>query len=208
MKCSAESCTRHAAFRVFDLRAVSSQRGPTVCERHAREIVDRYQVKPVQNNIQMPGTASLAFAVACIVMHEANDAAAVYLQAADGQCFLLQTGKMEGWMLCSLLSRSGRKHRPLTHEAMSSLVEALGGTFNEAVIDGLAKDEYRAELHVFETGRLHLIDVRAIDAVAVALAANVPLHIKPELFQVNADWSSRHDVLQELTRAGPILNTP
>ncbi len=67
--------------------------------------------------------------------------------------------------------------RPLTHDLIVSSIENLGGKLQDILISDLRDKTYYAKLRVQQDGELHEIDCRPSDAVAVALAANVPIYV-------------------------------
>lgn len=84
----------------------------------------------------------------------------------------------------SLQLRKERRRfvRPLTHDLLDDMVERLGGQILRVQIDGLQKDIFTSTIFLAQGDRLHQIDARPSDAVALALGHRAPLYIKSQLF--------------------------
>jgi uncharacterized protein len=63
--------------------------------------------------------------------------------------------------------------RPLTHDLFVDVLEKLGATIREVVIADLADETYRARILLELDGRIHEIDARPSDALALAVRAGV-----------------------------------
>ena len=67
--------------------------------------------------------------------------------------------------------------RPLTHDLIVNVVDALGGELDSVVISELREHTYYAKLRVRMDGELIEIDARPSDAIAVAVTCDPPLPI-------------------------------
>jgi len=77
--------------------------------------------------------------------------------------------------------------RPLSHDLMRRLLEALGGKLERVVISGLKEGIFYATLHVrTSTGEVKEIDARPSDSVALALRTRSPIYIDDEVFEQSA----------------------
>ena len=77
--------------------------------------------------------------------------------------------------------------RPLSHDLMKRLHEALGGTLERVVISNLKEGTFYATLYVrTPTGELKEIDARPSDSVALALRTRSPIYIADEVFEQSA----------------------
>lgn len=204
-KCRIEECNALAKFRLFELAFPTAERNPLFCQEHAVDALQRYIHPPFMAALDLSETQPAEFKIACIAMHDDNDAAAVYLHGADGRCLLLNTGKLEGWALCALLSRRRRKERPLSHEAIVNAIVCLGGSLRQVVIGTPSDGEYRATLEVTRAADSFSIDVRAVDGLALALAANVVIRVEDDTPGASVQDLSPHAVAAKLSTAGPIL---
>jgi uncharacterized protein len=73
--------------------------------------------------------------------------------------------------------KSYRAPRPLTHDLLVNIVEALGAELDSVVISDLRDHTYFAKLRIRQEGEIIEIDSRPSDAIAVAVTCNPPLPI-------------------------------
>ena len=66
--------------------------------------------------------------------------------------------------------------RPLTHDLFAGVLEELGATIREVVIADLADETFHARILIDAGGRLHEIDSRPSDALALAVRAGVRIY--------------------------------
>lgn len=65
--------------------------------------------------------------------------------------------------------------RPLTHDLLRSVIDALGAQISYILVNDLANDTFYARLYLDVDGRAIEIDSRPSDAIALAVRANVPI---------------------------------
>jgi len=63
--------------------------------------------------------------------------------------------------------------RPLTHDLLASVLAEIGATVREVVIADLAEETFHARIMVEAGGRIHEVDARPSDALALALRVGV-----------------------------------
>jgi hypothetical protein len=82
-----------------------------------------------------------------------------------------------GWEAQSIaLEMEGIKPpRPLTHDLLKNIVDALGSTITEVTISDLRDGTFYAKLHV--DGTDEEIDSRPSDAIALAVRFSVPMYV-------------------------------
>lgn len=71
--------------------------------------------------------------------------------------------------------------RPLTHDLIVSIVEALNMTLEKVIIHSLQKDTFYASLILQQGENRKEIDARPSDAIAVALRTNAPIWVMEEV---------------------------
>ncbi len=77
--------------------------------------------------------------------------------------------------------------RPLSHDLMKRLLEALGGTLEKVVISSIQEGTFYATLYVrTASGEVKEIDARPSDSVALALRTRSPIYIADEVFEQSA----------------------
>jgi len=76
-----------------------------------------------------------------------------------------------------------RAPRPLTHDLLVNIVEALGAELDSVVISELRDHTYFAKLRVRQDGEIIEIDSRPSDAIAVAVTCNpqLPIYVAEEV---------------------------
>ncbi len=65
--------------------------------------------------------------------------------------------------------------RPLTHDLLRSVIDALGAQINCVIVNDLTNDTFYARLLLDVDGKSVEIDSRPSDAIALAVRANVPI---------------------------------
>jgi bifunctional DNase/RNase len=74
--------------------------------------------------------------------------------------------------------------RPLTHDLLASVVEALGGTVERVDVSSLEDGVYRATLHLASPERDgRTVDCRPSDGLAVALRTNAPVFVEERVLR-------------------------
>lgn len=68
--------------------------------------------------------------------------------------------------------------RPLTHDILKTVIDALGGTVLRVEISDLKNDIFYATLFIDAKGKLIEIDARSSDALALAVRAKVPVYVQ------------------------------
>jgi bifunctional DNase/RNase len=81
--------------------------------------------------------------------------------------------------------------RPLTHDLLGSVIQALNGRLTQVVINQLADETFYAKLIIDAGGRHVEVDSRPSDAIALALRAKAPIFVSA---QVVADGTIPADV--------------
>jgi hypothetical protein len=73
--------------------------------------------------------------------------------------------------------------RPLTHDLMKDMLDALDIGVERVVITELRGSTYYAELHLLRQGARTVVSSRPSDAVAIAVRAETPLFVSDELME-------------------------
>ena len=66
--------------------------------------------------------------------------------------------------------------RPLTHDLLRSIIDALGATVSYILVSDLANDTFFARIAMEVDGKSLEIDSRPSDAIALAVRAQVPIY--------------------------------
>lgn len=66
--------------------------------------------------------------------------------------------------------------RPLTHDLLHSLIDALGATINSIIVSDLKNDTFYAKIILNVDGKQMEVDSRPSDALALAVRAEAPIY--------------------------------
>lgn len=67
--------------------------------------------------------------------------------------------------------------RPMTHDLLKSLVEALGARVERVVVDNLRENTFYASIYLRSCGEERRLDARPSDAIALALRTGAPIWV-------------------------------
>jgi len=112
-----------------------------------------------------------------IVMSDIMEQQTIVLKEVDGDRQLsIVIGQFEASSINKRVKRV-ESVRPLTHNLLVNVIEALGGEPDSVLINDLRDHTYYARLRVKHQGELVEIDSRPSDAIAVAVNCDPPLPI-------------------------------
>ncbi|MCX7428623.1 MAG: bifunctional nuclease family protein [Planctomycetia bacterium] len=118
-----------------------------------------------------------------IIISEINDQQVIYLREINGQrTFPILIGIFEATSIDRRVKQY-QAPRPLTHDLLVSVVENLGGEFQDVVINELRDHTYFAKLRIRHEGELVEVDARPSDAIAVAVTCDpvLPIYVAEEV---------------------------
>ncbi|MBD3169652.1 MAG: bifunctional nuclease family protein [candidate division Zixibacteria bacterium] len=118
-------------------------------------------------------------------------------------------GHYEAWAIGMELSGVVPK-RPLTHDLLSSVLNATGNRISRIEITELKEQTFYAMLHIkTESGDVK-VDARPSDSIALALKNKVPIFVNSDLFSLSADQkkmqglpSSEESLKERLKKINP-----
>lgn len=67
--------------------------------------------------------------------------------------------------------------RPLTHDLLKSVIDNLGGTVIEIIVNELRENTFYAKIILDVSGLTNEIDARPSDAIALAVRAGAPIYV-------------------------------
>ncbi|HDN86514.1 MAG: bifunctional nuclease family protein [Candidatus Omnitrophota bacterium] len=73
--------------------------------------------------------------------------------------------------------------RPLTHDLMKSLFDALEVRLEKVVIDKLVDSTFHAKLFLITKEGTKVVDARPSDSIALAVRTNSPVFVEEEVFR-------------------------
>ena len=113
-----------------------------------------------------------------IIISEISDNQVIYLKEVDGdRQFPILIGIFEATSIDRRVKTTSRPPRPLTHDLVLNVAEALGGEIECVVISDLQEQTYFAHLRIKRGDELLEIDTRPSDAIAIAVTYHPPLPI-------------------------------
>ncbi|MEO8498329.1 MAG: bifunctional nuclease family protein [Planctomycetota bacterium] len=118
-----------------------------------------------------------------IIISEINEQQVIYLKEVDGERqFPILIGIFEATSIDRRV-KSDKPLRPLTHDLLVSIVDALGGELDSVVINDLREHTYYAKLRIRVNGELVEIDSRPSDAIAVAVTCEprLPIYVSEDV---------------------------
>lgn len=108
----------------------------------------------------------------------------IFLEEVDGDRLLpIWIGTAEGQAIAIKFSGIVLP-RPMTHDLTLSIIKTLGYTVEKIVITDLKENTFYAELHLKNASKLHVIDSRPSDALAVAVRTGCPIYVSEKIFSV------------------------
>lgn len=116
--------------------------------------------------------------LARIIISEISDNQVIYLREVDGERqFPILIGIFEATNIDRRVKDQYQPPRPLTHDLIVNVAEALGAEVDSVVISELRDHTYFAHLRLKREGEIVEIDARPSDAIAVAVTFQPPLPI-------------------------------
>ncbi len=73
--------------------------------------------------------------------------------------------------------------RPLTHDLLKNVIEAMGGTVQYIVVSELRDDTFYARIVISMNGRTIEVDSRPSDAMNLAVRAGAPIYVAEEVME-------------------------
>jgi hypothetical protein len=113
-----------------------------------------------------------------IIISEISDNQVIYLKEVDGERqFPILIGIFEATSIDRRVKAAAKPPRPLTHDLVVNIAEALGGEVESVVISELQEQTYFAHLRIRRGDEIIEVDSRPSDAIAVAVTFQPPLPI-------------------------------
>ncbi len=95
--------------------------------------------------------------------------------------------------------------RPLTHDLMKNVIENLGGTISEIIINELRENTFYAKIILEISSMTNEIDSRPSDAIALAVRTGAPLYVSEDVMKIAAFVPSSEESEEEINSA---IDTP
>ena len=118
-----------------------------------------------------------------IVIRESSDHQYIYLQERTGpRSFPIVIGIYEAFEINRKVTGIDTA-RPLTHDLLRSAVGSLGGEIRGVEVDSLRNNTFHAKLLLEKDDHMLRVDCRPSDAIALAVAAHVPIHVEESVLE-------------------------
>ena len=136
-----------------------------------------------------------------IVITELAGEQVIFLKEKDGpRSFPIMIGINEAIAIDRRL-KGKEMPRPMTHDLMATIIEALGGKLERIVIGDLQDHTFIATLHIRRGGEIIQIDSRPSDAIALGVAFDTPIfvakHVLDEVTGVPGTVEDRMQLLRD-----------
>jgi len=127
------------------------------------------------------GAVPVQMDLARIIINENSDQHIIFLKEVDGErMFPIVIGIFEATSIDRRVKNQPTA-RPLTHDLLASVIDALGGELQDIHVNELHNHTYYAKLRVRRDGELIEIDSRPSDAIALAVAVDVPIYVAEDI---------------------------
>jgi bifunctional DNase/RNase len=179
------SCEKKAPFHLTWVEDDRCVREDHLCEAHARIALAVYneQTRSGAGTPRDLQDEEKRFGINLIVISEIDDHQVVYLREVDGdRYFPLQIGIFE----VTALDRRVKGYpspRPLTHDAMASVIREMGGELEDVLVDRVDRQNriYYAQSRIRQNGALTTVDMRPSDAFILAVTCQRPILLAKEV---------------------------
>lgn len=138
--------------------------------------------------------------VRALVMDPVSNMPVVILQEPDGNAYLpIWIGVCEANSIALVLEGVSTP-RPMTHDLVRSLVDAMGYTVDHILIHSLNDSVFLASIHLISReGAVCEVDSRPSDALAVALRAKADVLVDHEVLErARVEESSQEDAVRAI----------
>ncbi len=83
--------------------------------------------------------------------------------------------------------------RPLTHDLLKNIIDNLGGTISEIIIDELKENTFYAKIKLEISSMTNEVDSRPSDAIALAVRTGSPLFVSEDVMKIASFVPSSED---------------
>ena len=121
--------------------------------------------------------------LAQITMEDLSAAQTILLKEKDGdRGFSIVIGIFEAWAIKRIVEKEPFG-RPLTHDLLGDIINAMGGKLTKIVVTALRKSTYHASLYIEQDGRQVEVDARPSDAIALAMKVEATIFVSEQVFE-------------------------
>jgi uncharacterized protein len=118
-----------------------------------------------------------------ILITEMGDQQVIFLREKGGErTFPILIGTGEALAIDRRLKHIPTP-RPMTHDLLANVIEAMGGTLEKIVIGDLHEHTFIATLHIRHDGEIVEVDSRPSDAIALGAAFDTPIFVAQNVLE-------------------------
>ena len=173
MQCETKGCSSNAVFHITWVDSRHCKQEQHFCEEHAHQVLTNHDYSiPVGSGTPAFAAGARSFDIDVLIITEAYDQQCVYLHEVGGRRFVpIFIGIFEAAALDRHL-KGFESPRPLTHDAMADLIDALHGHLEDVVLSRLEDNCYFTDVRIRQNGELVSVDMRPSDAIILAVIEN------------------------------------
>ncbi len=121
--------------------------------------------------------------LARIVIQDTSDQQIIFLRERDGEReFPIVIGDAEALAIDRRL-KGYKRARPMTHDLMSDIIDALGAELEKIVINDLKNHTFYAKLVLRHRGEVVEVDSRPSDAIALGVASETAIFVSEHVLR-------------------------
>lgn len=118
-----------------------------------------------------------------IVIQDTSDQQIIFLRERGGSReFPIVIGDSEACAIDRRL-KGYKRARPMTHDLMADLIEALRGELEKIIISDLKNHTFYAKLVIRRDGEIVEVDSRPSDAIALGVASETPIFVSEQVLR-------------------------
>jgi bifunctional DNase/RNase len=118
-----------------------------------------------------------------IIIHDTSDQQVIFLRERDGEReFPIVIGEGEAFAIDRRL-KGFKKARPMTHDLLADIIEAMHGELEKIVINDLKNHTFFAKLVLRARGEVIEVDSRPSDAIALGVANQTPIFVNESVLR-------------------------
>ena len=118
-----------------------------------------------------------------IVISETRDHQRIVLRERAGERQLPIVIGLSEALAIDRRIKQHRVQRPMTHDLLANVIDALSGELEKIVINDLKEHTFYAKLVVRIDGEIVEIDSRPSDAIALGVATDVPIYVEDHVLR-------------------------
>lgn len=118
-----------------------------------------------------------------IVIQDTSDQQIIFLRERGGtREFPIVIGDSEACAIDRRL-KGYKRARPMTHDLMADIIEAMHGELEKIVINDLKNHTFYAKLVIRSGGEITEVDSRPSDAIALGVASETPIFVSEHVLR-------------------------